>query len=65
MAKLNEEELEMQMKIWPLEAQDFRGGKNWSFRLATPIFQATALRLMESITCPGHSEVVAKLTSLN
>ena len=28
----------MQMKIWRLEAQDFRGGKNWSSHLTTQHF---------------------------
>lgn len=50
---LHKEELKMQMKMWPLEAQDFRGGKNRSSHLATHHFQAMEQWLSESVICLG------------
>lgn len=50
---LHKEELKMQMKMWPLEAQDFRGGKNRSSCLATYHFQAMEQWLSESVICLG------------
>lgn len=43
----------MQMKMWPVEAQDFRGGKNWSSHLATEHFQAMEQWLSGSVSCLG------------
>lgn len=63
--KLHKEALKMQMKIRPLEARGFRGGKTRALRWQPTMFQATELRLTESVTFPGHSALVAKLNSLS
>lgn len=61
---LHKEELKTQMKMWPLEAQDFRGGKNRSSRLATHHFQAMEQWLSESVICLGTQWISGKTASL-